>query len=374
MYLRDRYSAFYLFAISADETDRKKRLMENSQKRLTITEINILDWNEYSEDGQNVYARRNESDLSEKEKSFIDYIKGRGKYGYGNKDLVRIEAYKKQIHQFILQDVKNCIENADIFLSNNGVEDDLNKKMEWEIVRNICLILYPGLVQPTPIERCMQIAFAAKANSGCLSRQVGAVVTDSKFRILSIGWNDVPEGDVPCSKKNLLDLSDVEDRGAYTHYELFDEDFRKRINKYKIRNPDLEPCLCGLPLRYCFKDIHKDGKDPMRSRAMHGEEKALDSCGRECEGGYLFTTSSPCEMCSKKAKDKHIHKIYYIEPYPGISEDQYSRSGDKDNIAKHILFTGAVGRAYTQMYSPIMPYKDILGFLGAEDCLGVKKK
>lgn len=90
-------------------------------------------------------------------------------------------------------------------------------------------------------------------------------------------------------------------------------------------------------------------------------------CGDRCAGGYLFTTSSPCEMCSKNAKNHRIKKIYYIEVYPGISEAQYSDSGDAENIAEHILFTGAIGRAYVQMYTPIMPQKDILDLLGIYD-------
>ena len=62
-----------------------------------------------------------------------------------------------------------------------------------------------------------------------------------------------------------------------------------------------------------------------------------------------------------------IKKIYYIELYPGISETHYTQSGDKNNIAEHILFSGAVGRAYTQMYYSIMPQKDILEMLGIYD-------
>lgn len=72
-------------------------------------------------------------------------------------------------------------------------------------------------------------------------------------------------------------------------------------------------------------------------------------------------------MCSKNAKNHQIKRIYYIELYPGISETQYSDSGDKSNRAEHILFTGAVGRAYMQMYTPIMPQKDILESLGIYD-------
>ena len=99
---------------------------------------------------------------------------------------------------------------------------------------------------------------------------------------------------------------------------------------------------------------------------MHAEEKALDGVSDAAKGGYLFTTSSPCEMCAKKAKNHQLSKIYYIETYPGISEQQFSNSGDKNNRAKHILFSGAIGRAYMQMYTPIMPHKDLLGLLCLE--------
>lgn len=386
-YLRERYSAFYLFSISADEPIRINRLMENRSKRLNLKQINFIDWNEYSSIGKDIYdqfkkehkgeeqsdeTRELNTALSQEERDFINRITETGGVFA---DLVREQAYQNGTHQFILQDVKSCIESADVFISNNSPIDDTSRALKWEIVRNICLILYPGLVQPTPIERCMQIAFTAKANSGCLSRQVGAVVTDADYRILSIGWNDVPCGDISCSRKNLIDLCKGEDISAYSHYELNNKQFRKRLPACeKIIKPEVEVCLCGLPLRYCFKDIHISEKNPMRSRAMHAEEKAMGICGKDCEDGNLFTTSSPCEMCSKKAKNHKIKNIYYIEPYPGISEDQYSRSGDPENIAKHILFTGAIGRAYTQMYTPIMPQKDILDLLGIYNTLELPSK
>lgn len=270
----------------------------------------------------------------------------------------------------MLQDVGASIQSADVFISNKHTEKVKNMQLRWEIVRNISLIAHPGLLLPTPIERCMQVAFTAKANSGCLSRQVGAVVSNADYKILSVGWNDVPCGDVSCARKNLSDIYKQVDKTAYTDYELYDSDFRIRVEKkYQgvMQNKtgrDLGKILTGIPWSYCFKDLHTDGKQPMRSRAMHAEEKALSMVHGEEHGGYLFTTSSPCEMCSKNAKNHMISKIYYIEPYPGISQAQYSDSGDINNRAKHILFTGAIGRAYTQMYTPIMPHKDILEFLG----------
>lgn len=370
IYLRGRYSAFYMFSISMD--DKKRREGLRFRRGLDDTKINFIDWNEYSKEGYDIlekYTRGSDS-LSEDEIQFAKIVNNEdNKVNDVLFDRVRMESYKNQTYPFILQDVGNCIQNADVFISDKGKKDML----KWEVIRNVCLMLYPGLVQPTPIERCMQIAFSAKVNSGCISRQVGAVVADAGYNILSIGWNDVPCGDISCSRKNVIDLCNKCDKDAYTKYELEDKSFRDRIEQIYQKmagNPGQNVAkgkrparLFGLPMRYCFKDVSSDVRSPMKSRARHGEEMALSKCGKECEGGYLFTTSSPCEMCAKNAKDHKIKTIYYIEPYPSMSEAQYSKSGSEDNRAEHVLFTGAVGRAYTQMYTPLMPHKDLLEHL-----------
>lgn len=375
-YLRERYSAFYLIAISCNEDVRVERLTK--EKNLTVSDIHCIDWNEYSDLGADKYNEIKEKigertpgadesiikSLGQDEAEFYRKVMAENAVS----DKVRIAAYEKGLNSFVLQDVGASIQNADIFISNNHTGQTVNMDLRWELVRNISLISHPGLLLPTPVERCMQVAFTAKANSGCLSRQVGAVVTDADYNILSIGWNDVPCGDVTCARKNLVDLYKEHDAGTYSDYELQNKEFRARVNKFVSpfgSCPDeLGKILNGLPWQYCFKDIHADSKQTMRSRAMHAEEKALSNISDKAVGGCLFTTSSPCEMCSKNAKNHRISKIYYIEPYPGISEDQYTNSGDVDNRAKHILFNGAIGRAYTQMYTPIMPHKDILSFLG----------
>lgn len=79
--------------------------------------------------------------------------------------------------------------------------------------------------------------------------------------------------------------------------------------------------------------------------------------------GYLFTTSSPCELCAKKAKDC---KIYYIEPYSGISQSHICDTGSRDNRAKYVLFEGAIGSAYYKLYTPVLSYKDELRLRGIE--------
>ncbi len=388
VYLQYRYSAFYLWAITTDKDIRKQRLQN---KHLNDVQIRKLEWNEYPDIGCSVIKRVKKM-LDDKEGESAENIQNKIKRNCKNDDIkaeiefyinrtidedekdvdiksddfnnIRLKFYEDGTYVFYVQDIDSCVCNADVYLFNNvkdATDTENSVKLLQTIVRNVALVMYPGLVKPTPIERCMQIALSAKVNSGCLSRQVGAVVTDSQFNILAIGWNDVPCGEISCAYKNLKDIYNYADLDAYSDYELHNADFRCRIeNKMdNWRTVNFQ----GLPVSYCFKEVHKEGKDPMRSRAMHAEEKALALCGREAEGGYLFTTASPCEMCSKNVKNHRIQRIYYLEAYPGISQEQYTNSGDKENRAELILFSGAVGRAYMQMYTPLLPHKDVLKYL-----------
>jgi hypothetical protein len=78
-------------------------------------------------------------------------------------------------------------------------------------------------------------------------------------------------------------------------------------------------------------------------------------------GGVLFTTASPCELCAKKAYQLGIKTIYYIDPYPGISAEHILGGGIDPPVLK--LFSGVIGRAYHELYQPIMPFKDELATL-----------
>jgi len=104
----------------------------------------------------------------------------------------------------------------------------------------------------------------------------------------------------------------------------------------------------------------KRDKNQVHTRALHAEENAflqLSKYGSHgISGGCLFTTASPCELCAKKAYQIGIKKIFYIDPYPGISNSHILCSGSYR--PEVILFSGAVGRAYHEMYSPTMPFKD----------------
>lgn len=320
-YFRERYAAFYLVALSTDEEERRRRLRAK------------FDFGDETIKG-----------IDDKESP--SSIKGE-KYYYS-------------------QNVPKCIEMADIHLENLRDEIAL-EKLKMQLIRYVSLVMHPGLVQPTDIERCMQMALNAKLNSGCLSRQVGAVITDANYSVKAIGWNDAPEGQERCSVRSFNALLNYHDRIAYSDYELSDQEFRDQIkNVYgEISTAD---SLGGWPASYCFKDIRNciDGeKNQVHTRALHAEENAFLQItkygGQGINGGVLFTTSSPCELCAKKAYQLGIVQVYYLDPYPGISGSHVLGVGQKRPRVN--LFSGAIGRGYQQLFDPIMPQKEALAHL-----------
>jgi dCMP deaminase len=236
----------------------------------------------------------------------------------------------------------------------------------------VALMLHPGLVMPTSVESGMQIAYSVKQNSGCISRQVGAVVTDAGFSVKAVGWNNSAQGQVPCLLRSADDLIQGIDAPAFSSYERTDQRFRKALtNKFG--------CACNAPelhgrnLSFCFKDLQNEidnEKNQVHTRSLHAEENAFLQIsklgGVALSGGILFTTASPCELCAKKAYQLGLSRIIYIDPYPGIATSHVLSSGERSPRLE--LFRGAVGRAFHRLYQPVMPYKDELELL-----LGLKR-
>lgn len=323
LYFRERYSAFYLMSVNTTEKVRMEKLF---QKGYRLNEVQELD-------------------NGEKEKKNLSI---------GFQEI----------------DIDKCIELSDIHLTHDGTADGKNRDLISQIFRYIALILHPGLIPPSPYERIMQIAYTAKLNSGCLSRQVGAAVTNDYFSVMSVGWNTSAEGQTPCTLRSLYDLYAKEDEDAYSTYEKEDEEFTKYIKDLKYaydQVPDKDNRLSGLSVSFCFKDIHNQVREKqlynqVHTRSLHAEENAFLQLAKYgsvgVKGGKLFTTASCCELCAKKAYQLGIKEIYYIDAYPGISQRHILESGPKDNRPEMKLFSGAIGRAYINLYNPLLPLKD----------------
>jgi deoxycytidylate deaminase len=268
---------------------------------------------------------------------------------------------------FVSQNLRDCIQKADIFVANPGdVKESATsiRTLNSQLVRYVALAIRPGLVTPTRDERCMQIAFVAKLNSGCISRQVGAAVADGDYSIQAIGWNDTPKGQVPCLLRDVDDLLRSQDAAAFSDFELNDPKLRGHlVTRFEKRNELRQ--THGLKCPFCFKDAYNHitkKSNQVHTRSLHAEENAFLQLAKRgttgISGGILFTTASPCELCSKKAYQLGIKEIVYVDPYPGISATHILASGSAGTRPKLRLFSGAVGHAYHRLYDALLSIKD----------------
>jgi deoxycytidylate deaminase len=338
-YFRDRYSSFYLVSINAPDKDRKKYLQR-------VHKFNVV--------------QLEEIDKKESGETSGESSKTSDEFKY-----------------FISQNVKKCIEISDIHIFNPRNELDNNNVLKAQLAWYVALMLHPGLVPPTTTERTMQIAYTAKSNSGCISRKVGAVITNIDNSIQAIGWNDVPKGQVPCVLRSIDGALYDFDAYEYSSYERTNPEFRKKLiekrevlmegqNKSDSRSD-------GRNCSYCFKDIknsiNPNEKNQVHTRSLHAEENAFLQIskygGAGILGGKLYTTASPCELCSKKAYQLGIKQIIFIDPYPGISQEHVLEIGSY--IPELVQFRGAVGRGYHQLYDSTIDYKDELALLSSPD-------
>lgn len=322
-YFQDRYSSFYLVAVSTDDNERIRRLGE----KLSHEQIKALDSKEYP-------------------------------------------SKLKDESRFTNQDIGACLQLADIYLYNPYESTNEKYFITELIVKYITLMKHPGLITPTSVERCMQIAYNAKLNSGCLSRQVGAVITDSHYSVKAVGWNSVAEGQVPCNLRNAENYLINKDKSSFSTYELENQEFIDHMHKEYKRKIGLSS-LKGRLCSYCFKDEYEQitlQKNQVHTRSLHAEENAFLQIvkygGEGIQGGKLFTSASSCVLCSKKAFQLGIKDIFYIDPYPDIATSHILSFGkDKTKCPKCYLFYGAIGRAYTCLYTQRIAIKDELSCL-----------
>lgn len=321
-YLHDKYRAFTLVSVNTQDESRIKRL-----GALSDQEIENLDKIEYP------------TKLNNPEEVFYH------------------------------QNISGCLEASDIHVINPQIGKNEKKfDLTAQLLKYVALMLKPGLVTPTAEERCMQLAYNAKLNSGCLSRQVGAVVTTNEFSVLSVGWNDVPKGQLSCNLRDVHGYCKNEDHESHSQYELSDEKVKKALTDID-REVGEELHSKGIHCPYCFKDIYAGitgSNNQVFTRSLHAEENAFLQIAKNNShlkrGGYLFTTASPCALCSKKAYQLGIKKIFYIDPYPDISKTHVLSFGIEDN-PELCLFKGAIGNAFVSLYAPRIPYKDELEIL-----------
>ena len=126
--------------------------------------------------------------------------------------------------------------------------------------------------RPSWDEYFMNIAKVVATRSNCMKRHVAAIIVKDK-RIISTGYNGTPRGVKNC-----------------------DEGGCPRCNNFSESGKNLEECYCS-----------------------HGEENAIVQAayhGISVKGGTLYTTYSPCILCSKMIINAGIKEVVYNAEYP----------------------------------------------------------
>lgn len=300
-----------------------------------------------------------------------------------------------EMGKFFSPDISRCVTESELHIRFYEETDSavFNSYTEqW--MKYISLILRPGIVTPTRDERCMSVAYVAKFNSGCISRQVGCTIVDKESAIQSVGWNDPPSPQLPCNLRDVKDLlskkkavensEDKDDESLYKVYSKFeltdDRDYPIKDNDGNVVDSHGKGfCGCvgkelktavvsmllaeGLHCPYCFRSRYNtyiNNKDAVNTRSLHAEENTMLRLARQggmgLKEGTMYVTASPCILCSKKAYQVGIKEIVYLDPYTDIAPNLILNCGyDQPKLRP---FMGAIGGTFYKLYQPFMPYKD----------------
>ena len=155
---------------------------------------------------------------------------------------------------------------ADLTLTNDSSLEDLQRTVREVLQEN------SFFERPSWDEYFMSIARVIAARSNCVKRRVGAVIAVDR-RIISTGYNGTPRGVRNCNEGGC-----------------------PRCNSFVEEGTRLGECLCS-----------------------HGEENAITQAayhGVTVRRGSLYTTFSPCLMCTKMIINAGIDEVAYNATYP----------------------------------------------------------
>ena len=266
------------------------------------------------------------------------------------------------------QGVRDVFYQADLFLSS---KDD-SARGQIEIFLD--LVFGRRIKSPSDHERMMFEAFAASLRSTCLSRQVGAAISDAHGDLVSIGWNDVPAfgGGLATDEKEESRKTLCKTRGFCKSYKeinnLLKDIFEKLRSEKIISKRISEKVVCRA-----LKDAGLSGLIEF-SRAIHAEMEAILSAARTgkigLRNGTIYVTTYPCDNCVKHILAAGLRQVIYIEPYPksrakDFYDDWIAEKENNDLNEKNRLFfaqfTGIAPQAYALLFKKWFKRKDKSG-------------
>jgi len=260
------------------------------------------------------------------------------------------------------QRVSDTFPLADFFLRIEQQTDTHRKK---RVKRFLDLILGTSIITPTLNERSMYAAFSAARNSACLSRQVGAAISDEKGDVLATGWNDVPKAFGGLYQNDsLIGASDQDHRcWNINGGKCFNDEEKDLISTAIIDLLIKEAVLKEADREKTFEIIRKGSqlKNLIEfSRAVHAEMHALLNAGAvhgsKISGGKLFVTTYPCHSCARHIVAAGIKEVYFLEPYrkslaTKLHEDAITENENDNSKVRIMPFDGVAPSRFLHFFS-----------------------
>ncbi|MCF6191217.1 MAG: deaminase [Cocleimonas sp.] len=256
---------------------------------------------------------------------------------------------------------------ADFFVRNNLSSSHTTDQVE----RLIKLIHGANGITPSQHEYAMYVAYSAGLRSACMSRQVGAAITDKKGNILATGCNDVPKagGGLYNESDKKEDYRCVNFRDSKCSNDVYKNTLKDNIkniliNEATISNDVAEKLVESISKNTRLKDLIEF------SRSVHAEMDALTSIARTggiaTQKGLLYTTTFPCHNCARHIVAAGIKKVFYIEPYEKslaleLHGDSIDIETDDSSKLQIIHFEGVAPRRYLHFFTPKGERKDNSG-------------
>lgn len=179
---------------------------------------------------------------------------------------LEVEAREAQSDDPASQQLNRTGEMADAVVENNGSIDDLHDQ-----IRQVVNALAMNTKRPDWDHYFMEIAKVVAMRGNCIKRKVAAVIVKDK-RIISTGYNGTPRGVTNCSEGGC-----------------------PRCNRFASSGSNLTECLCS-----------------------HAEENAIVQAayhGVSIKGGTLYTTFSPCLICTKMIINSGLSEVVFSKAY-----------------------------------------------------------
>lgn len=259
------------------------------------------------------------------------------------------------------QTVRATFPQADFFL-RVGSESD--KQLKAKIERFLDLILQTEVVTPSSGETAMYQAASAAGNSACLSRQVGAALTDKHGKLISVGWNDVPKfgGDLYRYSPDDDRLGELDKRCMNLEGGTCFNDLEKNLITEQIVSDLIKQQVLSEDNRQKAQEVVRRSKINNLvefSRSIHAEMHAIimgsQLAGDRVKGGKLYSTTYPCHSCARHIIAAGIEEVYYIEPYrkslaTKLHDDAITEAEDAKGKVRILPFDGVAPSRYLELF------------------------